>query len=307
MRIVSLLPSATEIVCALDLADSLVGITHECDYPEAIRDRPVLTAAKIHAKGLSSRQIDHAVTESLAGHEGIYTLDEKRLASLTPDLVLTQELCDVCAVSYTEVKKAAKVLAAGSKVVSLEPTTIGEIFGNVLTVGELTGRAERAKSLVAGWRARLAALSARTKGLSRPRVFMCEWLDPFYAAGHWVAEQVAIADGLEIFDRVGELSVRVSMEEVAAGRPDVIVLCPCGFYAGDIERELASMRFPDGWNDLPAVKKGQVWAVDASAYYSRPGPRVVEGAELLARILHPDVFGGPDPAMARRVATRAAS
>ncbi len=307
MRIVSLLPSATEIVCALGLEESLVGITHECDHPEAIRGRPVLTVAKIHAQGLTSRQIDHAVTSSLAGHEGIYTLDEKRLAELAPDLVLTQELCDVCAVSYKEVKKASKVLAAGSKVVSLEPTTIEGIFENVLTVGDLTGRAEKARSLVAGWRARLAVVRAKTAGLPRPRVFMCEWLDPFYAAGHWVAEQVEISGGAEIFGRVGELSVRASMEEVAAGRPDVVVLCPCGYYAGDIERELATLRFPAGWDDLPAVRAGQVWAVDASAYYSRPGPRVVEGAELLARILHPDVFGGPDPAMARRVATRAAS
>ncbi len=304
MRIVCLLPSATEIVCALDLADSLVGITHECDYPEGIRNRPVLTAARIQARGLTSRQIDHAVTKSLSGHEGIYTLDEKRLADLKPDLVLTQELCDVCAVSYTEVKRAAKVLAAGSKVVSLEPTTIGEILGNVLTVGELAGRAEKASALVVGWRARLAAVRNRAAKLPRPRVFMCEWLDPFYAAGHWVAEQVEIAGGTEIFGRVGELSVRVSMEEVAAGRPDVIVLCPCGFYAGDIERELASTRFPDGWDDLPAVKNGQVWAVDASAYYSRPGPRVVEGAELLSRILHPEVFGAPDAAVARRIMNR---
>lgn len=307
MRIVSLLPSATEIVCSLGLEESLVGITHECDHPEAIRDRPVLTAAKIEARGKTSREIDHAVASSLSGHEGIYTLDEERLAALKPDLVLTQELCDVCAVSYKEVKKAARVLDAHSKVVSLEPTTVEEIFGNVLTVGELSGRKERAESLVAGWRARLAAVRAKTEGLPRPRVFMCEWLDPFYAAGHWVAEQVAIAGGEEIFGRVGQLSVRVTMEDVAAQEPEVIVLCPCGYYAGDVERELATLRFPPGWEELPAVRQGKVWAVDASAYYSRPGPRVVEGAELLARILHPEVFGAPDPRLARLVVTRSGS
>lgn len=296
-----MLPSATEIVCALGLENALVGITHECDYPAEIRNRPVLTASKIPGEQLPSRDIDHAVAESLAGHGGIYTLDEPLLASLKPDLVLTQELCAVCAVSYQEVQKAARVLDARARVISLEPVTLDGIFETILTVGEAAGIRARAEALVERLRSRLARVREKTAGLRRPRVFVSEWLDPFYAAGHWVAEQVLAAGGLEIFGRIGEKSVRVTMDEVASRRPEIVVLAPCGFYVGDIERELARVRFPAGWEELPAVASGQVWAVDASAYFSRPGPRVVEGVELLSGILHPDLFGAPDPSRARHV------
>lgn len=301
MRIVSLLPSATEIVCALGLRDSLVGITHECDHPPGIETLPVLTAARVAGGDLTSAQIDHAVSRSLAGHAGIYTLDEKRLADLKPDLILTQELCDVCAVSYKEVQRAARILEAEARIVSLEPTTLEGIFENVRLVGEIAGRAARAAALVDEMRGRLLLVRKQTARLSRPRVFMCEWLDPFYAAGHWVAEQVAAAGGIEIFNRVGKRSTRVSMADVAARAPEVVVLSPCGFYADGVEREIARVAPPAGWTDLPATQSGAVWAVDASAYFSRPGPRVVDGVDLLARVLHPEVFGPPDPARARRV------
>jgi iron complex transport system substrate-binding protein len=296
MRIVSLLPSATEIVCALGLADSLVGVTHECDYPPAVKGKPVLTASRIHAVGLSSAEIDHAVSTRLGGHQSLYTLDEERLRALRPDLVLTQELCDVCAVSYAEVQEAARVLDIGARVVSLEPTTLEEVFGTIALVGRLTGRAAQATELVASLRAKVAAVRDRlSSGTPRRRVWVCEWLDPPYSAGHWVSAQVEIAGGQEVFQRVGLPSTRVAPEDIVRRAPAIIILAPCGFHVDEVEREARRVAFFPGWDGLPAVKAGEVWAVDASSYYSRPGPRLVDGIGLMARILHPDVFGAPDP------------
>ena len=302
MKIVSLLPSATEIVCALGLTDSLVGVTHECDYPSEVRGKPVLTASRIHSQGRTSAEIEHAVSTRLGGHQSLYRLDEDRLRALQPDLVLTQALCDVCAVSYAEVRQAARVLDVGTRVVSLEPTTLDEVFGTIELVGTLTDRAPQATELVASLRARVAAVrDRRTDQTSRPRVWVCEWLEPPYSAGHWVAAQVEAAGGREVFQRLGLPSTRVAPEEIIGRAPEVLVLAPCGFHVDDVEREARRMtRFP-GWHDLPAVKGGEVWAVDASSYYSRPGPRLVGGVELMARILHPEIFGAPDPHVARRV------
>ena len=303
MRIVSLLPSATEIVCALGLADSLVGVTHECDHPPEVKGKPVLTASRITGKDLTSVEIDHAVSTRLGGHESLYTLDEKGLQLLHPELVLTQELCAVCAVSYAEVQKAARVLDARTRVVSLEPTTLEEVFGTIELVGTLADRVTQATELVESLRARVAAVQARiTDQTPRPRVWVCEWLDPPYSAGHWVSAQVEIAGGQEVFQRIGLPSTRVAPEEIVRRAPEVIILAPCGFHVDEVEREATRVTFFPGWDDLPAVKAGEVWAVDASSYYSRPGPRLVDGVELMARILHPEMFGAPDPRAARRVA-----
>ncbi len=302
MRIVSLLPSTTEIVCALSLENELVGITHECDYPAVIMDRPRLTASRISHETMTSAQIDHAVRSQLDGHGSIYDLDEARLRELNPDLILTQELCDVCAVSYKTVAQAARAFEADVKVVSLEPNTIEDIFANIRMVGELTGRAREADKLVESLTARLDEVREKTSAaLRRPRTLMLEWLEPPFAPGHWVPEQVAIAGGDHAFGESGKPSVTTTAKEIHAYAPEVIVLIPCGYYKEDILRQLPNAKLPEDWNDLPACRKNEVWATDATSYFSRPGPRVVDGVEILARILHPEIFGPPTESQAIRV------
>ncbi|HEX8198287.1 MAG TPA: cobalamin-binding protein [Pyrinomonadaceae bacterium] len=301
LRIASLLPSATEIVCALGLEKNLVGITHECDFPASIEHLPHLTASRISHETMSSKEIDHAVRSQLDGHGSIYDLNEQLLHELQPDLILTQELCDVCAVSYKTVEKAARSYTADAKVVSLEPNTIEEIFDNIRFVGELTGTETRAAEVVEDLQARLANLDEKTANAKRPRVLMLEWLEPFFAPGHWVLEQVKFAGGDYGFGNLGKPSTTTTIEEIAAYAPEIIVLIPCGYYIADILRQVPQTNFPAAWFDLPAVKSGNVWAVDATSYFSRPAPRVVEGAEILARILHPNLFGAPSEQEAARV------
>jgi len=281
-----------------------VGITHECDYPPTVAGKPRLTSSQISHETLTSAEIDHAVRSQLAqldGHGSIYHLDEARLRELKPDLILTQELCEVCAVSYKTVQRAARMFEAEVTVVSLEPNTITDIFDNIRTVGKLTGREIEADDLVRRLSARLDCTREKTSSIERrPRTLMLEWLEPPFAPGHWVPEQVAIAGGDHAFGKTGQRSVTTNAEEIVAYSPEVIVLIPCGYYKEDILRQLPNARLPEGWNDLPAVRSGEVWATDATAYFSRPGPRVVEGAEILAKILHPEVFGQPDSLQAVR-------
>ncbi len=301
-RIVSLLPSATEIVCALGLEDALVGVTHECDYPPAVIGKPKLTASRISHETMSSAEIDHAVRSQLDGHGSIYDLYEEEMRALEPDLILTQELCDVCAVSYKTVEQAARMFETDVRVISLEPNTIADIFVNIRTVGNLIGRGDAAKELVAALSARLDAVTNALADVERcPRTLMLEWLEPAFAPGHWVPEQVQIAGGDHAFGRAGQPSVTTTAEEIRAYAPEVVVMIPCGYYKEDILRQLPQSRLPEGWNTLPAVQRGEVWAVDATSYFSRPGPRVVEGAEILARILHPEIFGAPGEDEAVRV------
>jgi iron complex transport system substrate-binding protein len=305
MRIVSLLPSTTEIVCALGLEGALVGITHECDYPASVSGKPRLTASRISPETMTSSEIDHAVRSQLAdldGHGSIYDLDEAKLRDLNPDLILTQELCDVCAVSYKTVQQAARMFESDVRVVSLEPNTISEIFENIRLVGDLTLRKSEAEKLLSKLSERLDRIRERTREITRrPRTLMLEWLEPPFAPGHWVPEQVEIAGGDPAFGKAGQRSATTTAEEIRAYAPEVIVLIPCGYYKEDILRQLPAAHLPEGWNDLPAVKSGEVWATDATSYFSRPGPRVVEGVEILARILHPEIFGPPEETQAVRV------
>jgi iron complex transport system substrate-binding protein len=302
LRIVSLLPSATEIVCALGLADSLVGVTHECDYPSGIEGKPQLTASRIAHQSMTSAEIDHAVRSQLDGHGCIYDLDEDRLRSLAPEVILTQELCEVCAVSYRTVQQAARRLDAGVTIVSLEPTTIADILANIVTVGEITGAGAQANALVGSLQARLDALAtALSRVTHRPRTLVLEWLEPAFAPGHWVPEQVGVAGGDPGFGAAGGVSRTTTAEEISAYAPEVIVLAPCGFSTADTLRQLPRARLPAGWPELPAVRDGNVWALDASSYFSRPGPRVIDGAEILARIVHPEVLGPPEEQHAQRV------
>ncbi|HEV2913631.1 MAG TPA: cobalamin-binding protein [Pyrinomonadaceae bacterium] len=301
-RIVSLLPSATEIICALGLEDALVGVTHECDYPPGIVGLPTLTASKISHETMSSAEIDHAVRSQLDGHGSIYELDEELLNVLKPDLIITQELCEVCAVSYKTVQKAACMFETNVRVVSLEPNTIEDIFTNIETVASLTGREAVAREVVRRLRARRKQLRDALRGVKRrPRTLMLEWLEPAFAPGHWVPEQVLIAGGDHAFGCAGQPSRMTTAEEIRAYAPEVIVMIPCGYYKEDTLRQLPNARLPEGWNELPAVQQREVWAVDATSYFSRPGPRVIDGAEILASILHPEIFGPPDDHEAVRV------
>jgi iron complex transport system substrate-binding protein len=302
IRIASLLPSATEIVCALGLEENLVGITHECDFPRSISNLPHLTASRISHETMTSKEIDHAVRSQLDGHGSIYDLNEKLLKELKPDLIITQELCEVCAVSYKTVEKAARIYASDAQVVSLEPNTIEDIFENIKTIGALTGTSKKAAEVVKNLQNRLDKIKEKTKNLEkRPRVFMLEWLEPPFAPGHWTPQQVEIAGGNCLLGEAGKRSVTTTYEEIFESKPEIMVLIPCGYYAEDILRQLEFTRFPAKWREIPAIKTGEIWALDATSYFSRPAPRVVLGAEILAKIFHSEIFGAPTDAEAVRV------
>lgn len=286
MRIASLLPSATEIVCALGLADALVGVSHECDYPaDVIADLPRLTRSAI-PHGLSSAEVDADVSARLRRGESLYTLDEPQLAALAPEVIITQELCDVCAVNFSQVQALAARLPGQPKVISLTPPNLDGIFEDVRSVADAVGASERGERLLTNLRTRLDAIAQSVRGLPRPRVFALEWLDPPFAAGHWVPEMIALAGGEEVLGRAGEKSFRVTWEQVAAAQPEVIVLIPCGYSREQTQAEWETMPKPKLWNELPAARSGRVFALDANSYCSRPAPRVVEGIEALARVLH---------------------
>ena len=295
MRIVSLLPSATEIVCAIGLGDELVGVTHECDWPPEVIGKPVMTRSVHDLQDVSSRDIHRLVTASVHGGSSLYALDEEALAAAEPDLILTQALCRVCAVSYREVNEVARAIDADITVVSLEPTSIEGILNTITTVGAMTEAEDDAIDLVELMRERLgvveAAVAARREGGRPPiRVASLEWLDPPFAAGHWVPEQVRRAGGWDVLGAEGERSQETSWDAVAEVDPEVLILMPCGFHLTETVEEWERTPRPTWYRELPAVRSGQVFAVDGSAYFSRPGPRVIDGIELLAEILDPDAF-----------------
>ena len=314
LKIASLLPSATEILCALGLEENICGVTHECDFPPQIQGKPHLTQSRISHETMSSAEIDHAVRSQLDGHGSIYDLDEKLLQKLKPDLIITQELCEVCAVSYKTVQKAAKMFVADATVISLEPNTIADIFENIKTVGELCNVSKKAEEVVENLQNRLRDIRERIEKnetnphsafripqSKRPRVFMLEWLEPPFAPGHWTPEQVEIAGGNCLLGKAGEKSVTTTYEAIAESKPEILCLIPCGYYTADILRQLPKTSFPESFQKIPAVENGNVWALDASSYFSRPAPRVVDGAEILAKIFHPQIFGEPNEAEAVRV------
>ena len=297
-RIVSFLPSATEIACALGLSDSLVGITHECDYPPEVKTKPVVVRNVLPIEQMDQGEIDRAVAERMRAGLSLYQIDEQLLRELAPDLILTQDLCQVCAPSGNEVSQVLKALPETPQILWMTPRSVDEIFDNVRDLGAATGRVDEATRLIADCTARLGELSVRTsKAASRPRVFCMEWLDPVYASGHWVPELVNFAGGVDELGRSGGESVRVSWDDIAEWAPEVLVIMPCGFNLQQTMKQIWSVFGPYGsqaasphFFDLPAVQNGRVYAVDANAYFARPGPRVVEGAELLARLIHPELF-----------------
>ena len=295
MRIASLLPSATEIVCAIGLGDSLVGITHECDYPPEVSGVPILTRSVHDLTAASSRDIHRLVTASVHGGSSLYALDEEALADAKPDLILTQELCRVCAVSYREVNEVARAIDADITVVSLEPTSIDGILNTITTVGAMTEAEDAAIDLVETLRERLGTVgekvqARRDAGGRSPRVVGLEWLDPPFATGHWVPEQIRQAGGWELLGFDGQASTQTTWDAVSEVDPEMLLLMPCGFHLQETIDAWAATRRPPGYADLTAARRGQVFALDGSAYFSRPGPRVIDGIELLAEIFDPDAF-----------------
>ncbi|WDO04789.1 cobalamin-binding protein [Streptomyces murinus] len=301
MRIVSLLPAATDIVAALGLSAGLVGRTHECDWPpREVAEVPVVTGAELDQAVLTSREISDAVGGSAHSGSSLYTLDTEALAALRPDVVLTQDLCAVCAVSYERVSRAVRLLDGDTRVLSLEPRTLDDVLDCLVTVGELLDVRERALRLRAELRARLDRLRDSVAGLDRPRVAAIEWLDPLWPAGHWVPEQITAAGGEPLLAVPGEHTEPVSWSAVRAARPDVLLVLPCGFPPERTLREAELLTTLPGWPELPAVRSGRVWVLDGPSYYNRPGPRVVRGAEVLAHVLHGVRAGKPvAPAEAR--------
>ena len=289
-RVVSLLPSATEILHFVGAGDSLIGVTHECDYPFGVETLPKLTSTPLDHHSMTSAEIDAAIGEHLTDTGSIYALDAELLEELEPDLVLTQGLCDVCAATLSVVERATAGLPKTPRILSMNPTSLGGMLDATVEVGEAVGRGAEAREGVASLRERLARVEEATAELSPPRAGCIEWLDPPFSAGHWVPEMVRLAEGEELFAREGEPSARLSWDEVFEAAPEVLVFMPCGFDAARIVEEARALADRPGWSDLPAVREGRVWAVDANSYFSRPGPRLVEGVEILARILHPEVF-----------------
>ncbi|MGZ3587028.1 MAG: cobalamin-binding protein [Candidatus Limnocylindrales bacterium] len=301
MRIVSLLPSATEIVFALGLGDELVGRTHECDYPPEAAAVPVLTADVGPVPGPTSRQTHDRVRAQLHGGSAIYQLDEVALAAARPELILTQELCEVCAVGYRQVTEAVRAIDADVAVVSLEPTSLEGILNTITTVGAFASAEDEAVGLVEMLRERLAALEngvleRRLEGVPPRRVVCLEWLEPPFAAGHWVPEQVRRAGGWEVLGREGERSLETTWEAITEVDPEQLLLMPCGFDAPRTAAEWARTPRPAGFEALQATRTGEVYALDGSAYFSRPGPRAIDGVAVLAELFDPEGFAGAAPA-----------
>ena len=295
LRIVSFLPSATEIACALGLEDSIVGITHECDYPTDVRKKPVVIRNVLPIERMSQDEIDRAVADRMRQGLSLYQIDEQLLSKLAPDLILTQNLCQVCAPSGNEVSQVLKNLPHTPEVLWLTPQSLEEIFDNIQELGAATGKGREAELLVNECRSRLEKLSAKTAQISTtPRVFCMEWLDPVYTSGHWVPELVKLAGGRDELGRERGESVRVSWQDVVDYAPEVLIIMPCGFNLRQTMQQIWKVfgSRESEFYKLPAVRDGRVYAVDANSYFARPGPRVVKGAEILAQIIHPEVFGG---------------
>lgn len=294
MRIVSLLPSATEILFAIGAGSDVVGVTHECDYPAAAHALPQLTASSISHDGTSA-DIDRHVRKGLHEGSGLYTLDSARLESLKPDLIVTQELCAVCAVNYETVARATRRLSSDPRIVSLEPSSLADVYATIALLGDITGNATNAEMLIASLRARAGHVSAETtaaqaSGELRPRVLVLEWTDPPMSGGHWTPELVALAGGEALLDNPGANSTVIGWDEFAEADPDVVIVAPCGFDLTSTRRAVAELERNAIWRDLRAHREREIYLVDGNAYLNRPGPRLLDTAEIFATIFYEDAI-----------------
>ncbi|MYI85280.1 MAG: cobalamin-binding protein [Dehalococcoidia bacterium] len=296
MRIASLLPSATEIVFAVGAGDEVVGVSHECDYPDAARDLPVLTGPAVETRGHPQAEIDAAISSLLASGGSTYAIDVPRLRELQPDLVITQALCDVCAVSEGQVHRVVHEEQLGARVLTLTPLDLEGVARSIEEVGQATGRPAESARLAADLREPAMAAAASP---SRRRVLALEWFDPPFTAGHWVPEQIACAGGEDVLALPGQKSERVTWDTVAASAPDVALLLPCGLSLDEVVQEAATLAERPQWRALPAVRNGAVWALDANAWFSRPGPRLLDGIEALRAILADPTGDQPVPGARR--------
>lgn len=301
MRIASLLPSATEILFAVGAGDDVVGVTHECDYPPGAEDRPHLTASAIDHEGRTCAAVDRHIRTAIHAGSSIYRLHESLLAQLAPDLIVTQELCEVCAVSYTQVKEAARRLPGDIPVLSLEPSSLEDIFLTIETVGDAVGKEERARALADSLRRRVAAVEALPAPELRRRMVCIEWTDPLMAGGHWVPEMVRLAGATDPLGREGAASEYVSWEALIEADPEILVLMPCGYGLDGTLAAAGDVLDHPGFGSLACARSRRVVAVDGSSYFNRPGPRIVDGLEMLAAIARSRP-GDPLPAGARWVA-----
>jgi iron complex transport system substrate-binding protein len=281
MKICSLLPSATEILFALGLGDQVVGVSHECDFPPEARSRHVLIKSRIsHTE--SPAAIDRQVREFLARGESLYSVDLEAMRAIEPDLIVTQDLCHVCAATPDDLASALSRLTRPPQVVTLNPHSLADVCADIRLVGRATGSFDRAEAVIANFEKVLARVQPVAAGTVRTRVLCLEWLDPLYVAGHWVPEMVERAGGTDVAGQAGKPSFRITWEAVVEAQPEVIVIMPCGYSLQDAEKEFGAMSLPREWHDLPAVRTGRVFIVEASGYFSRPGPRLADGLLILA-------------------------
>ena len=295
LRIVSLLPSATEILFALGLDRQILGVSHECDFPPAARSKTVVIHSRI-PKGAAPAEIDRLVREFSARGESVYSVDAEVLRRLSPDLIVTQDLCHVCAASPEDLAAVLATFEVKPEVLSLNPLDLGDVWRDILLVGEQTFRPHAAEKLIESIGEKLGALEQKISSakldqpLSEPpTVAFLEWLQPIYVGGHWVPEMIKLAGGRDVFGEPSRPSFRVSLDDVVAAQPDFLIAAPCGYTAAQAREEYRSVDFPVGWQDIPAVRNSHVYALEANSYFSRPGPRLVTGLEILAKLLHPAI------------------
>jgi iron complex transport system substrate-binding protein len=302
LKIVSLLPSATELVFALGLGDQLEGVTYECDYPAEARAKPVVSDTALPTdRPRTAGETDELVREHMDRREPIYVLNKEQISKIQPDLILTQDLCRVCAVPSGQIEDALRELGCRSEVVSMDPDGLEDIMESFLDVGRATGSEPRAKELVEEMRDRIDSVRSRSARLPEIRTFCMEWLDPPFAGGHWIPEMVALAAGQNLLSEPKVPSRTVTWREVADAAPEVVVYMPCGYYLEEAEDEAARLYFVPEFRETTAYAAGTVYATDASSYFSRPGPRIVDGLDILAWAIHPDVFPAPPGGAAVRI------
>lgn len=290
LRIASFLPAATEMVYALGLGDHLVGVSHECDYPPQAKEKPVVVRCAMDLASLDLKQIDQAVSERVGQGQSVYAVDEEVIRKVSPTLIVTQDLCQVCAPSGNEATQALKSLTPKPEFLWQTPHSFEDVLKDILALGEKTGSQEKAMALVAAMRAKVLTIKTFAQGLSPVKVFFMEWVDPIYCGGHWVPEMMEWAAGADAISKAGVDSVRIPWEKVLEFDPEVLIVSPCGFNAQQALEQAKRLETRPGWKDLAAVKKRRVFAVDANGYFAKPGPRIAEGVELLAHLLHPQNF-----------------